>query len=125
MTARKLCALRQSRRMMSSLSGEKPLVTTRRPAALLSESVHQPELDAVGLAHLAMRLSTTLGSISEAFVTLDVAGRFTYLNHESERLLQREGATLLGNEIWPAQCASADGYCWCHPVQTKFHSPTK
>ena len=58
------------------------------------------ELDAEGLARLAMRLSTTLGSISEAFVTLDVTGRFTYLNHESEHLLQRTGADLLGSEIW-------------------------
>ena len=58
------------------------------------------ELDAEGLARLAMRLSTTLGSISEAFVTLDVTGRFTYLNHESERLLQRKGSDLLGSEIW-------------------------
>ncbi len=58
------------------------------------------ELDAEGLARLAMRLSTTLGSISEAFVTLDVTGRFTYLNHESEHLLQRKGADLLGSEIW-------------------------
>lgn len=75
-------------------------MTTRRPADLLSESMPMSELDAEGLARLAMRLSTTLGSISEAFVTLDVTGRFTYLNHESEHLLQRKGADLLGSEIW-------------------------
>lgn len=85
---------------MEALSGEKPLVTSRQPAALLSEFVHPPELDAEGLARLAMRLSTTLGSISEAFVTLDVTGRFTYLNHKSERLLQRGILDLLENKIW-------------------------
>ena len=89
-----------SRRMMKALSGEKPFVTTRQPAALLSESTRKSKLDSEGLARLAMRLSTTLGSISEAFVTLDLKGRFTYLNHESERLLQLESADLLGNEIW-------------------------
>ena len=76
-------------------------MTTRQPA-LLSESIPKPDLDAEGMARLAMRLSTTLGSISEAFVTLDVTGRFTYLNHESERLLRVESADLLGNEIWSA-----------------------
>lgn len=49
---------------------------------------------------LAMRLTTTLASITEAFVTLDREGRFTYLNQESERLLQRSTAELLGQEIW-------------------------
>ena len=52
------------------------------------------------LVQLTMRLSTTLASISEAFVTLDRAGCFTYLNHESERLLRREAANLLGQPIW-------------------------
>lgn len=50
--------------------------------------------------HLAMRLSATLASITEAFVTLDGDGLFTYLNPESERLLQKSGATLLGQPVW-------------------------
>jgi diguanylate cyclase (GGDEF)-like protein/PAS domain S-box-containing protein len=49
---------------------------------------------------LAMRLSTTLASISEAFVTLDLSGCFTYLNQESERLLRRSALELLGRPIW-------------------------
>jgi diguanylate cyclase (GGDEF)-like protein len=48
---------------------------------------------------LAMRLSTTLASISEAFVTLDLSGCFTYLNQESERLLRRSALELLGRPI--------------------------
>ncbi|OYY51016.1 MAG: GGDEF domain-containing protein [Polaromonas sp. 35-63-240] len=47
-----------------------------------------------------MRLSTTLASITEAFATLDRQGRFTYLNSESERMLQRTSSELLGRQIW-------------------------
>jgi diguanylate cyclase (GGDEF)-like protein/PAS domain S-box-containing protein len=49
---------------------------------------------------LAARLSNTLASITEAFVTLDRECRFTYLNPESERLLQKTGPTLLGQAVW-------------------------
>lgn len=49
---------------------------------------------------LAMRLTTTLASITEAFVTLDRHCCFTYLNQESERLLQKTTAELLGLEVW-------------------------
>ena len=49
---------------------------------------------------LAMRLTTTLASITEAFVTLDRQCCYTYLNQESERLLQRSTSELLGREIW-------------------------
>ena len=49
---------------------------------------------------LAMRLTTTLASITEAFVTLDRHCCVTYLNQESERLLQKTPAELLGQEVW-------------------------
>lgn len=49
---------------------------------------------------LAMRLTTTLASITEAFVTLDRQCCFTYLNQESERLLQKSTSELLGLEVW-------------------------
>jgi len=49
---------------------------------------------------LAMRLTTTLTSITEAFVTLDRQCCFSYLNQESERLLQRTTGDLLGKEVW-------------------------
>ncbi len=64
------------------------------PLARKSAAMHDD------LLPLAMRLSTTLASISEAFVTLDVTGCFTYLNQESERLLQRSANELLGKAIW-------------------------
>lgn len=49
---------------------------------------------------LAMRLSTTLASITDAFATLDQGGRFTFVNRESERLLRRTSAQLLGQTLW-------------------------
>lgn len=49
---------------------------------------------------LAMRLSTTLASITDAFATLDQGGRFTFVNRESERLLRRDSADLLGRTLW-------------------------
>jgi diguanylate cyclase (GGDEF)-like protein/PAS domain S-box-containing protein len=49
---------------------------------------------------LTMRLSTTLASITDAFVTLDREGCFTYVNRESEKLLRRPGNELLGRAIW-------------------------
>lgn len=51
---------------------------------------------------LAHRLSTTLESIADAFFTLDQGWRFTFLNSEAERLLQRGRDELLGGSIWEA-----------------------
>ena len=48
---------------------------------------------------LAMRLTTTLASITEAFVTLDRQGQFMYVNRASEQLLGRRAGELLGQAI--------------------------
>lgn len=56
-----------------------------------------------------MQLSTTLASINEAFATLDLEGRFTYLNPESERILGRKSAQLLGRCIWDEMDESGGG----------------
>ena len=65
-------------------------------APLARKSASMPD----DLLPLAMRLSTTLAIISEAFVTLDTTGCFTYLNQESERLLQKYTNELMGKAIW-------------------------
>ncbi|MES2283714.1 MAG: EAL domain-containing protein [Pseudomonadota bacterium] len=49
---------------------------------------------------ITMRLSTTLASIREAFVTVDRQGRFTYVNRESENLFKRQSDELLGRTLW-------------------------
>jgi len=56
-----------------------------------------------------MRLSTTLATIREAFVTLDRAGRFNYVNAEAEQLLMRQNGDLLGSELWRELDEPEDG----------------
>jgi PAS domain S-box-containing protein len=48
------------------------------------------------------RLSTVLESITDAFFTLDPEWRFTFLNTEAERLLERNRNRLLGETLWDA-----------------------
>jgi PAS domain S-box-containing protein len=61
--------------------------------------------DARRLQELNERLTTTLESITEGFYTLDRQWRFTYVNHETERVTKRSRAELLGRPI-------ADLYPW-------------
>jgi PAS domain S-box-containing protein len=49
---------------------------------------------------LAKRLFATVESITDAFFTLDHEWRFTYLNAEAERVLERSRLELLGRNIW-------------------------
>lgn len=49
---------------------------------------------------LADRLVTTLESISDAFYTLDLGWRFTYVNSRAEQLLERRREDLLGTCFW-------------------------
>lgn len=52
------------------------------------------------VARIAERLTTTLESITDGFFTLDRDWRFTYVNREAERILQRTRQQLLGGKIW-------------------------
>ncbi len=52
------------------------------------------------IRRLAHRLGTTLESITEAFLTVDLDWKFTYVNKETERLLQRDRQQLLGRMLW-------------------------
>ena len=46
------------------------------------------------------RVQTILESITDAFFAVDHEWRFTYVNHEAERLLQRRREQLLGHVLW-------------------------
>lgn len=46
------------------------------------------------------RVTGILESITDAFFAVDGAWRFTYVNHEAERLLQRPREQLLGRSLW-------------------------
>ncbi len=48
----------------------------------------------------ARRLTNTLESITDAFVTVDRAWLFTYVNHEAERLYKRARSALVGRPVW-------------------------
>lgn len=57
-------------------------------------------IDIHELKTLERRLTTILESITDAFYTLDREWRFSYVNAEAERLLQRTRGDLLGTMIW-------------------------
>ena len=52
------------------------------------------------IRQLAEQLTTTLESITDALVTVDRDWRFTYINHEAERVLRRSRTELLGTAMW-------------------------
>lgn len=49
---------------------------------------------------LAARLDAAMSSITDALFTVDHDWRFTYLNRQAERLLQRDAPSLLGRVVW-------------------------
>jgi PAS domain S-box-containing protein len=49
---------------------------------------------------MARRLTTTLESLTDGFVTLDHMWRFTYVNAEAERLFRRSRHEMLGAVVW-------------------------
>ncbi len=52
------------------------------------------------LTRTAERLTTTLESITDGFWTVDREWRFTYVNREAERILQRRREDMLGKDLW-------------------------
>ncbi len=52
------------------------------------------------IQRLAERLETTLESITDAFLTLDREWRYTYINHEAERIMGRVREDLLDRVLW-------------------------
>ena len=62
--------------------------------------IHDLKLAQASAQDLANRLSLTLESISDGFLTLDRDWRFTFVNNEAEHLLQRSRIELVGQNIW-------------------------
>ena len=82
---------------------------------------------------LAERLHNTLESMTDAFYTLDREWRFTYLNSEAERLLQRPRSELMQRSVWEelsqlVKSALHDEFHAClaenRPAHFEFYSPT-
>jgi PAS domain S-box-containing protein len=54
------------------------------------------------------RVSDTLESITDGFITLDRDWRFSYVNFQAERLLQKSRAELMGKNVWEMFPESVD-----------------
>ena len=90
----RLTAVRVSGEALGDLSGN--VVRIQGVMLDLTEK-KRAEQDSLSIT---MRLSTTLASIKEAFVTLDSDGCLNYVSGEAEQLLQRNASSLLGRELW-------------------------
>ena len=64
------------------------------------QDISETKMQAERYRELGERLTTTLESVTDAFYTLDREWKFTYVNREAERLLQRPRAALLGQAVW-------------------------
>ena len=64
------------------------------------QDITERKLASLETQKLAMRLSNTLESITDAFFKVDNGWRFTYINREAERLWERERETTLGRVLW-------------------------
>ncbi len=58
---------------------------------------------------LARRLTTTMESVTDGFVLLDLDWRFTFVNEKAEQLLSRSREELIGEDAWV-----------CFPDSTEF-----
>lgn len=66
------------------------------------QDISDSKRSALEVRRLASSLTTTLDSITDGFYTLDREWRFTYLNREAERLLERGRDELYRRVIWDA-----------------------
>lgn len=61
---------------------------------------HDSKLANDRISRLATSLGTLLESITDAYYSLDAEWRFTYVNREAERVLERPRESLLGKCLW-------------------------
>ncbi len=69
-------------------------------ASKIVRDITERKSAAEALERLGARLTTTLESMNVAFLTVDRDWRFTYINREGERLVQRRRQELLGRNLW-------------------------
>ncbi|WP_008312213.1 PAS domain-containing protein [Leptolyngbya sp. PCC 6406] len=82
---------------------------------LILDITQQKELDQA-LQQSHEQIATILASINDAFLTLDRDWRFTYLNVQTEPILQRPAADLLGKNVWEEfpEAVGSDFYIYYH-----------
>lgn len=79
------------------------------------DDITQTKLAQDSYKELASRLQITLESITDAFYSLDKDWRFSYINSEAERLLERSRDDLIGKNIWtefPEAIGTAFDICY-------------
>lgn len=67
---------------------------------------------------LERRFAESMENISDAFFQLDTEWRFTYLNRQTERLLERSRSMLLGRSIWEEFPEASSGIIRQHYERT-------
>ncbi|MCE5277483.1 MAG: PAS domain S-box protein [Planctomycetaceae bacterium] len=69
-------------------------------AAAIARDVSADRAARQALSQMHRRLTNVLESITDAFCSLDRDWRFTYVNHEAQRIFARPLEELLGRTIW-------------------------
>ena len=67
---------------------------------VVCEDITERKLAEEALQESNSRISNILESVTDAFFALDSEWRFTYVNSEAERVLQRPREELLGKSVW-------------------------
>ena len=75
-------------------------VTERREAAAREQELALEQLARSEAEAAERRITRILESITDAFFGLDAGWRFSYVNREAERLLDRPAGELIGRSIW-------------------------
>lgn len=66
------------------------------------QDITENHATSAALQETSNKLFNTLENMTDAFYTVDREWRYTYLNMEAERIMQRPRAELLGKTIWEA-----------------------
>ena len=83
-----------ARELLARVGSHVKLAQVRRAAAIQEQTL-RAEVEAA-----RAQLAAILGSISDAFVTVDHDWRYTYINDQAEVLLGRRRVELVGQQIW-------------------------
>uniref|UniRef100_A0ACD5H3P7 PAS domain-containing protein n=1 Tax=Desertifilum tharense IPPAS B-1220 TaxID=1781255 RepID=A0ACD5H3P7_9CYAN len=110
----------------------RPLIEDRLIYAIARDITERKRLESQHLQRLAdetaarIQIANILESITDAFFALDRQWRFTYLNHQAERLLQRQRDELLGKNLWEEfpEAIKNDFYTQYHRALTEQVSVT-
>ncbi|WP_017715024.1 PAS domain S-box protein [Kamptonema formosum] len=91
-----------------------------RMVGTVMDITHSKE-EAAALREANKRISNILESITDAFFAVDREWRFTYVNHQGEKILQKRETELLGHNLWevfPEAVGTAFYQNYCQAMET-------